>query len=95
MLSDKEQQKKNSWWQQPLELFAQIAGWLVFPILIALVLGQWLDKKFNTAPTLYLACVGIAFVISIVGMIRQSMIAMKKIDKIGKEGLEKNKNEDK
>ena len=72
---------KQAWWQPALELFAQISGWLVIPIVAALFLGRWLDQRFDTEPFLFLGCLGIAFVVTMVGLIKQSVSAMKKMNK--------------
>lgn len=96
MEPDKKNKRNKLWWEPALELFGQMAGWLVFPILVAIFLGKWLDQKFGTDPELYFLCVGISFIITMVGLIRYSIKAMKKMDNMGKdEEDKKNKTEDK
>jgi len=73
--------KKQIWWQPALELFAQISGWLVVPIVAALFLGKWLDRRFDTEPFLFLGCLAAAFIITMIGLIKQSISAMKKMEK--------------
>lgn len=78
---------KNSqviWWQPALTMFIKLSGWIGFPIIIALFLGKWLDKKYNSAPWLLLACIGAAFVISMVGLVKETVSEYKKIDRLGK-----------
>lgn len=62
-------QAGQAWWQPALIIGFQITGWILGPLLIALFLGQWLDKKYNSNPKFLLICVGVAFVVSNVGLI--------------------------
>ena len=62
-----------------LELFAQISGWIVLPLLLAIFIGKKLDTHFQTEPYLLLACVGVAFTITLVGLVKQAKTALKNI----------------
>jgi len=81
--------KPAAWWQPALIMFARLSAWIAAPIIIALYLGKWLDRKFSSAPWLFLLCVGAAFFISMVGLVKETVREYKKIDRLGKE--EKNK----
>jgi len=70
-----------------MTIFARFSAWILFPLLIGIPLGQWLDKKYGTEPWLFLISVGISFIISTLGLI---LIAVKEFQKIEKE--ENNKN---
>jgi len=63
-----------------LILFSRLSVWIGGPILVAIFVGKYLDKKYNTQPWLFLLSVGIAFAISTFGIIRDSMRELKKID---------------
>ncbi|MDO8529117.1 MAG: AtpZ/AtpI family protein [bacterium] len=80
---------KIPWWQPGIILFAKLNGWIAFPVIAALFVGRWLDKKYNTEPWIFVACVGIAFVISLIGILKQSKEAMKMIAEKGKKRKEK------
>ena len=69
----------KSWWQPGLVLFSRLAGWITGPIIIGVFLGKWLDARYHTKPWLSLLCVGIAFIISSVGIVKEANQAMKKI----------------
>ncbi len=73
------------WWQPAISLFAQISAWIVFPILLALFIGRWLDDRYDREPFFILLCVGLAFAVTMFGLIKQTAAAMKKIDKANKE----------
>lgn len=69
-------------------LFGRLSGWIAGPIVAALFIGKWLDKKYDSEPWIFLASVAIAFIISSVGIVRESKIVMNKII----EDEKKNKN---
>ena len=79
--------KQANWWRSAMTIFARFSAWILFPLLIGIPLGQWLDKKYGTEPWLFLISVGISFIISTLGLI---LIAVKEFQKIEKE--ENNKN---
>lgn len=60
-------------------LLGTLTAWIVIPLLVARFIGFWLDKKFNTAPWLFLACVAIAFLISMIGIVKKAKQFMNKI----------------
>ncbi len=72
------------WWQPALVMFFKFSGWIAAPLIIALYVGKWLDKKYGTEPWLFLASVGVAFVISIVGLIVTVFRDFKRIEKESK-----------
>lgn len=85
MIEDNKQ-VKNYWKENGLSLFFKLSGWIVGPILLAVVVGKWLDKKYQTEPWLFLLSVGVAFAISVYGMIKDALAELKRI-----EAEEKNK----
>ncbi|MBI4811842.1 AtpZ/AtpI family protein [Candidatus Falkowbacteria bacterium] len=76
---------KEAWWQPALLMFARLSGWIIAPVLIGTFLGRWLDKKHETGPWLFLASVGAAFIISIIGLVKNVAEEYGKIDKNGKD----------
>ena len=75
---------KDEGWQKGLSLFIQLSGWLVGPIVAALVLGKWLDGRYGTKPWLFLACTGVAFVITCFGLVMETKRYIKEIEKENK-----------
>lgn len=65
---------------------ANISGWIAFPVIVGLFLGQWLDNKFGTAPWLLLATLAFSFVVSMFGMVATSV---KEFTAIEREAIEK------
>jgi len=61
-------QKDKKWWSNALALFGQISSWIVAPILVAVFLGDWLDSRFNKDNLYLYICVGVAFVLTNVGL---------------------------
>jgi len=76
---------KSPWWQPGLILFFRLNGWIVGPLIIAIFVGKYLDKKYNTEPWLFLLSVGLAFVFSTVGIVKDAMKALNDIEKENRE----------
>ncbi len=68
------------WWQPALAIFYSASGWILAPLLLGLFLGKWLDRRYDTAPWIFLATTMIAFLISMFGLIRNAMRAFKQIE---------------
>ena len=75
---------EKPWWRDSVILFVQLSSWIAVPVILALFIGKWLDKKYNTDPWLFLATVIAAFIISTFGIVKEAISAMKKIDNLGK-----------
>lgn len=78
---DKKEELGTMWWKEYSGMMIDISGWLVVPIILGLFLGKWLDSKYQTKPWLTVVCVGIAFVITNVGIIRQGIKIMKDMER--------------
>ncbi|HEY4503224.1 MAG TPA: AtpZ/AtpI family protein [Candidatus Paceibacterota bacterium] len=66
-------------WKQAIEIFSQVSTWIVGPIIVALILGKYLDGRFDTKPWIFLGLTSFAFIISAFGIIREVSKYMKKI----------------
>lgn len=79
--------KKESW-SLVLRVMANLSIWIAAPVIIGSILGEWLDEKFNTKPWLLLATIGVAFIVSMYGLVLNAQKEFKKID----EDFDKDKN---
>ena len=75
-----------------MEIFAQITGWMVAPIVIALFAGKALDKKYHSEPWIFLGLTFVAFFISISGIVIITVKYIKQIERETKEKKLKDKN---
>ncbi len=84
--------EKNSsnipWWQPGMQLFLRLSGWIGGPIVAAVFLGKWLDRRYDSEPWLFLATVGISFVISMIALIKIGFEEFKKIESDAKDKLD-------
>lgn len=71
----------NPLWKLGLEIFSQVSGWIAGPIIVSLVLGRYLDTRFDTKPLIFLGLTALAFVVSTVGIVRVVSRYMKDIEK--------------
>lgn len=68
-------------WLKPfLFMFAKLSAWIVAPVLVAVFLGKLLDEKYDTEPWLFLLSVGVAFLISMIGLVTSASKAFKDIE---------------
>lgn len=81
-----EKNNQAAWWQPAVIMFLRLSGWIAAPIIIALYLGKWLDKKYDSAPRLLMICIALAFFISMAGLAKEAVREYKKIDYLGKNG---------
>lgn len=72
---------KAAWWQGGMEIFLKMSGWIGGPVIVGTFIGKYLDRKFNTAPWLFLLSVGISFVVSMAMLVHIGLKEMRKIEK--------------
>jgi F0F1-type ATP synthase assembly protein I len=91
-LNKKEGEVKKPWWQDSVMLFTQLSGWIGIPVILGVFLGQWLDERYNSKPWLFLITVGVAFAISMIGIVKEASAAIKKIEEDSKNKKNDNSN---
>ena len=72
---------KQAWWYPALQMFSEMSAWIVGPLLLALLLGKYLDKIFHTKPWFFIGSTAFAFLISLFKIVTKASIEMKKITK--------------
>ncbi len=81
---DENNKKGANWWKPAVEIFTQISGWIVGPIVMALVFGKMLDTRYGTKPIIFLVFAGVGFLITCVGIVRVIKSYTKKLKEIEK-----------
>lgn len=76
---------KKPWWEPALEIFSQVSGWIVGPIIFSLIVGKYLDGEFDTKPWIFLGLTAVSFVVSTYGIIKIGGRYMKEITKLDKQ----------
>jgi len=82
---------KNDSWAIALRVLVNLSGWIAGPIIIGLIVGKWLDKKYGTEPWLFLATIGVCFLVSMYGLVINALKEFKKIERETKGDNNKNK----
>ncbi|MDO8620071.1 MAG: AtpZ/AtpI family protein [bacterium] len=62
--------KREPWWKPALTVFGEVLGWIVVPLLLALIVGKKLDTHFGTAPWIFLGATAVGFAVSSFGIVR-------------------------
>jgi F0F1-type ATP synthase assembly protein I len=83
-MTESGQNPKIPWWKPGIELFLRLSGWIGGPVVIAVFVGKFLDRKYHSEPWLFLLSVGIAFAVSMIALIRIGFKEFKKIDEENK-----------
>ncbi len=79
---EKEKNKTDVlWWKSGLALFSRISSWILGPIVLAVFLGRWLDRKYNGGVWIFLLIMGGAILISSFGIFQETTKEMKKKNK--------------
>lgn len=79
-----QEQGQKKLWSIGLYLFGRLTALLVLPLIIAVYIGKLLDNHYNSEPWLFLATLGIAFILSNILIVKESIKAMDAIQKDGK-----------
>lgn len=67
----KDIKKQYNGWQESLTFFYHISGWIVGPILLGIIIGKWLDNRYQTAPRYLIIALIVAFIFSQIGLFIQ------------------------
>jgi membrane protein DedA with SNARE-associated domain len=72
---------KQPWWQESLSIFSRLSGWVLLPLIAGTLFGRWLDRKYDSEPKWFFIVIGVAFLISMVGLVIQARKEMKRFTK--------------
>lgn len=61
-------------------LLVNTTAWIVGPVLVGTFIGKMLDQKYNTEPWLFLVSVGVCFLVSMFGLIKNALREFKRIE---------------
>lgn len=70
MVMQQPNENKGPWWKAGVRMFSDISTWIIVPIIGALTLGKYLDRRFDTEPTLLLILSGLSFLITAYGILK-------------------------
>jgi len=56
---------EKPWWRDGVILFTKVSAYIAVPIIVASLIGNFLDKKYNTGSLVFFILIAIAFVSTI------------------------------
>lgn len=63
--------KKEPWYKSEyIRVFSKISAWIIGPVLISALVGNYLDKKFNSSPWILGVGLAISFTVSMVAIVK-------------------------
>ena len=66
-------------WRSGLQVFTEISSWIIAPIILAVVAGEWFDNAYLTEPWGMIGFSSFGFLITIYGIVRAVKNYAKKI----------------
>ena len=89
VIQDNENKKEAVWWQPAVAMFARLSVWIAIPVLVGTFLGKWVDQKLGTEPIGLISIISFSFFVSMFGLVKEAAQEYKKIEKEGKEKINK------
>ena len=78
-------EKKRAWWVEPLMIFLKLSSWIVFPLIVALLLGKFVDTRFSIAPFGTLGFTTLSFLLSLAILFRETRKVLRELKSESKE----------
>jgi F0F1-type ATP synthase assembly protein I len=75
--------KKNNipWWRDGIIIFIKVSSYIACPVILASIVGKFLDKKYNSGNLFFLGLIAIAFISTIYLIWKEMKIYKNKIEK--------------
>ncbi|NBS41233.1 AtpZ/AtpI family protein [bacterium] len=55
-----------------MRIFADFSGSIAVPVVLAALLGKWLDGRYGTSPKLIIACLALSFALTALIIVRKA-----------------------
>ena len=81
-MMEKNQNNSNQsspWWRPAILFFLRVSLWIAGPIILALILGKFIDARLGTEPWFFIGFISFAFITSMVAIVKY---AKKEIDSV-------------
>lgn len=78
------QKDDNLLWVIAYKLGFKLLFWIAVPILLALYIGKSLDTHYQSGQIFFICFIGVAFIISSIGIVKEAMKSMNFLDELGK-----------
>jgi F0F1-type ATP synthase assembly protein I len=62
--------KQPMWNSEYIKVFSKISAWIIGPVLVSALVGNYLDKKFNSSPWILGVGLAISFTVSMVAIVK-------------------------
>jgi F0F1-type ATP synthase assembly protein I len=69
-MQEKKPQKQSFIQSQYLKVFSEISAWIVGPVIVALIIGKYLDTKYQTTPWILVFLLGASFTASMIVIVQ-------------------------
>lgn len=77
----KNKNANDQYWLQPiLILFVKLSAWIGAPLVSGVVIGKWIDRRQGGGQYWIFICIGVAFLITMMGLGKSALDAYREID---------------
>jgi len=64
-------QNNTPWWHEGIAFFFEVTSWIIGPIILGIIIGTYLDHRYQSGPKYLTITVIVAFLITNLGLILQ------------------------
>ena len=83
--------KENKITQQTImNVFMRVSSWIALPVIIGAFVGKYLDMKYGTGNLWLLTVIGFSFLISMVGIVKETNKKFKELQNTKENKYDKN-----
>ena len=72
------EKNKVDFYQEQLALGLRLGAWIGGPVILAVLIGQWLDRRLSIEPWGFLLCIGLAFPLTMFALVKEAVRAIDK-----------------
>jgi F0F1-type ATP synthase assembly protein I len=77
----KKELSTDAWWRGSMFFFFDVSGYIVGPLIVAYLLGDFIDKRFGTEPWGNIVCLISGFIISTTILVVKTIKYLKELEK--------------
>ncbi len=75
------EKNKFPWWRDGVIVFVKVSSYIAMPIVIASIVGKYLDERYESGNLIFFIMIGLAFISTIYLIWKEMKIYKKKVEK--------------
>ena len=70
--------RENTLWNQGFFIFLRLSSWIIGPLILGIIIGKWVDAKYENEPWGLFLSIIVAFIITMVKLFQETIKELKK-----------------